>query len=172
METPFFRVEARDPGGAARTGIIRTAHGEVPTPAFMPVGTRGAVRTLDPREVEEAGATILLANTYHLYLRPGEDLVRERGGLHRFIGWNRPILTDSGGFQIFSLAPLRRVRDEGVLFRSHIDGSRHEIGPERAIRIQAALGTDIAMSFDECAPYPCDRSSLERAVRRTTEWAA
>jgi queuine tRNA-ribosyltransferase len=138
----------------------------------MPVGTRGAVRTLDPLEVEQAGASILLANTYHLYLRPGHELVRERGGLHAFMGWRRPILTDSGGYQVFSLSVLRKIRDEGVRFQSHLDGSPHDLTPELAVRIQAALGSDIAMSLDECAPYPCGRRELEASVRRTTLWAA
>ncbi len=171
MSETIFGIEARGGDGPARSGTLLTAHGAVPTPAFMPVGTRGAVRTLDPLEVEEAGASILLANTYHLYLRPGHALIRERGGLHRFMRWPRPILTDSGGFQVFSLAPLRKVRDEGVRFQSHIDGSFHELTPELAVRIQAALGTDIAMSLDVCPPYPFERRELESAVRRTTLWA-
>ena len=166
-----FRCEKTDPSSAARAGTIETPRGEVPTPAFMPVGTRGAVRALDPREIEEAGGRILLANTYHLYLRPGHGLVRERGGLHSFMGWSRPILTDSGGFQIYSLAPLRRIGDEGVEFRSHLDGSAHLFTPELVMEIQAALGVDVAMSFDHCPPLPADRSALEEAVRRTTAWA-
>jgi len=155
----------------ARTGRISTPHGDVPTPAFMPVGTRAAVRTLDPAEVEEAGGTILLANTYHLLLRPGHTLVRERGGLHRFMSWRRPILTDSGGFQVFSLSPLRRIEDEGVRFRSHLDGSLHHLTPEFAMEVQAGLGTDIAMSFDHCPSLPAAESEVEEAVRRTTLWA-
>jgi len=165
----FFQVERTD--GAARSGVLTTAHGSVPTPAFMPVGTRATVRTLDPKEVEEAGASILLANTYHLYLRPGHERVRDLGGLHHFMRWERPILTDSGGYQVFSLAELRTIRDEGVRFRSHIDGSAHELTPEKAIEVQASLGTDIAMSFDQCPPWPCEQPGLADAVRRTTLWA-
>ncbi|MFH1277974.1 MAG: tRNA guanosine(34) transglycosylase Tgt [Candidatus Eisenbacteria bacterium] len=170
MSERIYSLEKRD--GAARAGVIRTAHGDVPTPTFMPVGTRGTVKTLDPLEVEEVGAKILLSNTYHLYLRPGHELIRERGGLHRFMGWDRPILTDSGGYQVFSLADLRKVRDEGVRFQSHIDGSSHELTPEKAMQIQAALGPDIAMAFDQCPPWPCEPKELDDAVRRTTLWAA
>ncbi|MBN1824738.1 MAG: tRNA guanosine(34) transglycosylase Tgt [Candidatus Eisenbacteria bacterium] len=166
-----FTCEATDPASEARAGRIDSPHGIVPTPAFMPVGTRGAVRALDPREIEAAGGRILLSNTYHLYLRPGHELIRERGGLHRFMGWTRPILTDSGGFQVFSLSALRRIRDEGVEFRSHLDGSAHHFTPELAVEIQAALGVDIAMSFDHCPPLPAERRSVEEAVRRTTLWA-
>lgn len=169
MAGSIYALEKSD--GAARAGVIATAHGDVPTPAFMPVGTRATVKTLDPREVEEVGAEILLANTYHLYLRPGHELILGRGGLHRFMGWSRPILTDSGGYQVFSLAELRDVRDEGVRFRSHIDGSRHDLTPELAMEIQAAFGTDIAMAFDQCPPYPCEPGPLAEAVRRTTLWA-
>ncbi len=171
VEIGKFRVEAADPSSAARAGFLATGHGTIPTPAFMPVGTRATVRTLDPSEIEEVGARILLANTYHLYLRPGHELIRERGGLHRFMGWKKPILTDSGGYQVFSLAKLRKISDEGVAFRSHIDGSSHFLTPELAMEIQASLGTDIAMSFDQCPPWPCEPRELEQAVTRTSLWA-
>ncbi len=167
-----FRIEAESGDGSdARAGLLHTAHGAVETPAFMPVGTRGAVRTLDPEEVERAGAKILLANTYHLYLRPGHERILRRGGLHRFMGWKKPILTDSGGFQVFSLSALTKMNDDGVRFRSHLDGSSHFLTPELAMEIQAALGTDIAMSFDHCAPWPCDDHRLAAAVEQTTIWA-
>ena len=171
MGNSIFTLEASDPRGGARAGMIRTPHGTIPTPAFMPVGTRASVRTLDPEELERAGANIILSNTYHLYLRPGHKLVCARGGLHHFMSWNRPILTDSGGFQVFSLAELRKVREEGVEFRSHIDGSSHTFTPELAMEIQATLGTGIAMSFDQCPPLPCEPRELEASVRRTTLWA-
>ena len=157
--------------GEARRGTLETAHGRVETPIFMPVGTQATVKGLTPRQVEEAGAGILLGNTYHLNLRPGPDLVREMGGLHRFMGWPGPILTDSGGFQVYSLAKLRRVSEEGIEFRSHIDGAAHFLGPESCFRIQDALGSDIAMVLDECPPYPCERGACEQAVGRTLRWA-
>ncbi len=137
----------------------------------MPVGTRGVVKTVTPEEVRAAGAQIILANTYHLYLLPGAERIRRLGGLHRFMGWDGPILTDSGGFQVFSLAPLRRISERGVTFRSHIDGSPHELRPEDSIRIQEALGSDIMMAFDECPPYPADRDYMRRSMDRTTRWA-
>lgn len=152
-------------------GRLYTPHGEVSTPVFMPVGTQASVKAMTPEELEELGAEIILANTYHLYLRPGHDLVQEAGGLHSFMGWSRPILTDSGGFQVFSLAALRRIEEHGVRFRSHLDGSAHFIGPKEAIAIQEALGADIIMAFDECAPYPAEKSYVEEAVARTTAWA-
>lgn len=151
-------------------GRLYTPHGEVSTPVFMPVGTQASVKAMTPEELEELGAEIILANTYHLYLRPGHDLVQEAGGLHSFMGWSRPILTDSGGFQVFSLAALRRIEEHGVRFRSHLDGSAHFIGPKEAIAIQEALGADIIMAFDECAPYPAEKSYVEEAVARTTAW--
>jgi len=157
--------------GAARRGRITTARGTVETPAFMPVGTQGAVKAVTPEELAVCGAEMILANTYHLYLRPGHELVRELGGLHRFMGWEGPILTDSGGFQIFSLAALRRIDDEGVRFRSHVDGSLHLLTPETSMEIQAALGSDVAMVLDECPALPAPRETLERAVCRTTDWA-
>ncbi len=152
---PFhYILEAQDPGTAARAGRFTTAHGEVTTPAFMPVGTVGSVKTLAPDELRAAGCDILLGNTYHLYLRPGVDTVRALGGLHQFMGWDGAILTDSGGFQVMSLNELNRVREEGVEFRSHLDGSKHLLTPESAMQIQDGLGTDIAMSFDHLVRLP------------------
>jgi queuine tRNA-ribosyltransferase len=164
-----FRVRKRD--GRARTGTLVTAHGEVDTPAFMPVGTQGAVKAMTPGELTACGAEIVLANTYHLYLRPGDGLIADLGGLHRFMNWNGPILTDSGGFQAFSMAGLTRIDDAGVRFRSHVDGSAHELTPERSMEIQARLGSDIAMVLDECPELPAGREAVEQAVERTTAWA-
>ncbi|MCG3128719.1 MAG: Queuine tRNA-ribosyltransferase [Phycisphaerae bacterium] len=158
--------------GHARRGKILTPHGLIDTPAFMPVGTAATVKCLTPRQVVECGAQILLANTYHLMLRPGSPTVAALGGLHRFMGWDRPILTDSGGYQVFSLAELRRIDDDGVTFRSHVDGATMRLDPESSIRIQNELGADIIMAFDECPPLPAPREDLERAVRRTVTWAA
>jgi len=166
-----FTLDAQDQDTHARAGRISTAHGEVLTPAFMPVGTQGAVKTLTPDEVLGAGADILLANTYHLYLRPGLETVRRMGGLHRFMAWKGAILTDSGGFQILSLADLRKVGDHGVEFRSHLDGSRHLLTPEDAVRIQDGLGTDIAMSLDELIDLESEPDDVRRAVDRTLDWA-
>jgi len=173
MDVDGFRFEVlkEDERTAARLGRLTTPHGTVSTPVFMPVGTQGTVKGMTPEELEELGAEIILSNTYHLYLRPGPDVVREAGGLHRFTGWRRPILTDSGGFQVFSLAALRRIERHGVWFRSHLDGSSHFIGPRESIAIQEALGSDIAMAFDECPPYPADRAYVEEAVQRTLAWA-
>jgi queuine tRNA-ribosyltransferase len=166
-----FTVTAAD--GAARAGVLRTAHGDVPTPAFMPVGTKATVKTLDPDEVRAVGATILLGNTYHLHFRPGEELIADLGGLHRFMGWDDPILTDSGGFQVFSLRDtIASVDDEGVIFRSVYDGSLERFTPESVAGVQAKLGSDIAMCLDICPPVGVDRRELEEAVRRTTVWAA
>src|SRR5690606_34370299 len=137
----------------------------------MPVGTQATVKTMSPEELIEMDAQIILSNTYHLYLRPGHELVKEAGGLHKFMNWDRPILTDSGGFQVFSLSDLREIKEEGVYFRSHLDGSTHFIGPEESMEIQNALGADIIMAFDECAPYPCSYEEAARAVERTTRWA-
>jgi queuine tRNA-ribosyltransferase len=165
-----FTLTATD--GAARAGILRTAHGDVPTPAFMPVGTKGTVKSLDPDELAALGTTILLGNTYHLHFRPGEDVVSELGGLHRFMGWDGPILTDSGGFQVFSLRDtLLAVDDDGVTFRSVYDGSAERLTPELAAAIQAALGSDVAMCLDICPPPGVPRAELAEAVRRTTLWA-
>jgi queuine tRNA-ribosyltransferase len=158
--------------GAARAGVVHTAHGDVPTPAFMPVGTKATVKTLDPDELSALGTTILLGNTYHLHFRPGEDLIAELGGLHRFMGWDGPILTDSGGFQVFSLRDtLASVDDDGVTFRSVYDGALARFTPETVARCQAQLGSDIAMCLDICAPADVPRAELEEAVRRTTLWA-
>ncbi len=169
---PFsFTLEATDGKTAARAGRIRTARGEVLTPAFMPVGTAGSVKTLTPDDLRAAGCDILLANTYHLSLRPGVGTVAAMGGLHRFMGWPGSILTDSGGFQVMSLSPLRRVTDEGVEFRSHLDGSRHVLRPEDAIRIQDGLGTDVAMSLDELTELPAPVETVRAAVDRTVAWA-
>ena len=170
--TMEFVLEHVDTGTGARAGVIRTAHGDVPTPAFMPVGTQGAVKALIPSLVAETGAAMVLANTYHLAVRPGEQTVRALGGLHKFMGWDGPILTDSGGFQVFSLAALARVTDEGVRFRSHVDGTEFFIGPERAIEIQETLGSDIMMCLDECVAYPCERDRAGQAMERTLAWAA
>jgi len=157
--------------GAARAGWLETPHGRVQTPAFMPVGTQGAVKGLLPSQLEAAGVQMLLGNAYHLHLRPGEQVVAGLGGLHGFMAWPHPILTDSGGFQVLSLAELRRVTDEGVEFRSHIDGARLVLTPERATEIQNALGADVIMAFDDCVPYPCERDAAQVAMRRTLAWA-
>jgi queuine tRNA-ribosyltransferase len=155
----------------ARLGRVHTPHGSFDTPAFMPVGTQATVKGMSPEELKLIGAQIILSNTYHLYMRPGNDIVKEAGGLHKFMNWDRPILTDSGGFQVFSLSDLRDIKEEGVTFKSHIDGSRKFISPELAISIQNDLGSDIIMAFDECIPYPCDREYAKRSVERTTRWA-
>jgi queuine tRNA-ribosyltransferase len=165
-----FAVEATSE--RARAGRLTTPHGVVDTPAFMPVGTAAAVKAVTRRDLEEAGAQILLANTYHLMLRPGDELVRDLGGLHGFTGWPGPFLTDSGGYQVFSLAKLRHLSDEGVMFQSHLDGSKHVLTPERSMEIQQNLGADVVMAFDECAPHPAPREAVEQAVARTTRWAA
>jgi queuine tRNA-ribosyltransferase len=157
--------------GTARAGRLRTPHGDVETPAFMPVGTAGAVKAVTRRDLVLVGARMLLANTYHLMLRPGDALVAELGGLHGFTGWAGPYLTDSGGYQVFSLSGLRRLSDEGVLFQSHIDGSAHMLSPERSIEVQMNLGADVIMAFDECPPFPAPREAVADAVERTTRWA-
>jgi queuine tRNA-ribosyltransferase len=155
----------------ARAGILHTRHGDVPTPVFMPVGTQATVKAMSPEELKEIGAGIMLGNTYHLYLRPGHELIAEAGGLHRFMNWDRALLTDSGGFQVFSLGPLRRIAEAGVTFRSHLDGSEHTLSPEKVMAVQEALGADIIMAFDECAPYPSDYEYIQESMRRTTRWA-
>lgn len=164
-----FSVSARS--GRARRGVLETPHGDVETPAFMPVATQGTVKTLTQKQVEELGASILLANTYHLMLRPGADRVASLGGLHKMMAWDKPILTDSGGFQVASLAALRRIDDEGVTFRSHLDGTLYALSPEKAVAIQEKLGSDIAMVLDECVLYPAERADVSRAAERTLSWA-
>lgn len=159
------------PETRARVGKVITPRGAVDTPVFLPVASQGTVKTLTPEELKDIGITIILSNTYHLYLRPGIDIIEKSGGLHGYMAWNRPILTDSGGYQIFSLAPLRRVSDEGVVFRSHIDGSEHFLTPETVIQLQKRLGSDIVMPLDECCPYTEDRTLVRQAMERTHSWA-
>ncbi|MCK5619605.1 MAG: tRNA guanosine(34) transglycosylase Tgt [Candidatus Krumholzibacteria bacterium] len=168
---PFgFRLECTS--GGARAGVIHTDHGSITTPVFMPVGTQGTVKATTSEKLKDPiGAQIILGNAYHLFLRPGVALVERAGGLHRFIEWDRPILTDSGGYQVYSLADMRRIDDDGISFRSHIDGSLHLFTPEVVIEAQAKIGADIIMSFDYCAPFPCERAEAERAVELTTDWA-
>lgn len=166
-----FKVIARDKATNARVGTLQTAHGEITTPVFMPVGTQGTVKTLSPQELEDVGSQIILGNTYHLYLRPGHQIIEAAGGLHRFSGWTKPILTDSGGYQVYSLSGLRKVTDEKVVFQSHHDGSHRELTPESAIDIQMSLGSDIMMVLDECPPYPCPPGYAAEAVERTSNWA-
>lgn len=155
----------------ARLGRLHTPHGIIETPIFMPVGTQATVKAMTPEELKAMNAQIILSNTYHLYLRPGADLIREAGGLHRFMNWDRPILTDSGGFQVFSLGPLRKISEDGVTFKSHLDGSTHFMSPETSMEVQMALGSDIVMAFDECAPYPSTWEYTLAALERTTRWA-
>lgn len=164
-----FEVTHRD--GAARRGVLTTAHGSIETPVFMPVGTQGAVKAMTARDLEDVGASIVLGNTYHLHLRPGDGLIARRGGLHRFIGWPRPMLTDSGGYQVFSLAARRTVEEQGVHFRSHLDGSPHLLTPETAVDVQAQLGADIAMVLDECPALPATTETIRGAVDLTARWA-
>ena len=166
-----FELVARCPHTGARRGRLHTPHGTVETPAFMPVGTLGSVKTVGSEDLEGMGYELLLANTYHLALRPGEELVRRQGGLHRFMSWKGGLLTDSGGYQVMSLSSIRQITDEGVSFRSHLDGSALHMTPERSIQIQAALGVDVSMALDECPPYPCSREEAEEAMRRTHLWA-
>ena len=166
-----FRFTLRTTDGRARLGEFATPHGIVQTPAFMPVGTQGAVKAIRHSDLEEVGAEIILGNTYHLYLRPGDELIARRGGLHRFIGWNRPILTDSGGYQVFSLAARRVITEQGADFQSHLDGSRHLLTPERATDIQARLGSDIAMVLDECLAFPATHEAAAASMTRSVRWA-
>lgn len=166
-----FTVTQESKTTRARLGRAITPHGVIETPVFMPVGTQATVKTMTPHELEDLGAEIILSNTYHLYLRPGSDVVAEAGGLHKFMNWHHPILTDSGGFQVFSLGPLRTISEEGVEFRSHLDGSKHFISPEKSIAIQMDLGADIIMAFDECASYPADREYVQKSKDLTTRWA-
>lgn len=166
-----FELEGSCPQSAARAGRITTDHGEVETPIFMPVGTVGSVKAVTQQQLkQDVRAQIILGNTYHLYLRPGLEVLEQAGGLHRFTGWNRPILTDSGGYQVFSLSGTRKIQEEGVVFQSHIDGSRHLFSPEKVMDIQRAIGGDIIMAFDECPPYPCDHAYAERSMHLTHRW--
>jgi queuine tRNA-ribosyltransferase len=166
-----FQIKHNDPGSSARTGSFQTDHGEVQTPIFMPVGTLGSVKVVSQRELhDDINAEIILGNTYHLYLRPGLDIIREAGGLHKFNAWERPILTDSGGYQVYSLSGTRKITEEGVKFASHIDGSRHVFTPERAIDIQRSIGADIIMAFDECTPYPCEYDYARDSMHMTHRW--
>ena len=170
---PFsFSISTRDAGSQARAGVLQNNRGSLNTPVFMPVGTQGTVKTLRQSDLRNLGAEIILGNTYHLYLRPGHELIRDLGGLHKFMGWERLILTDSGGFQVWSLADLNRVRGQGVEFRSHLDGSIHEFSPELSIEIQFALGADVVTVLDQCLEYPAERPDAEEAVTRTLDWAA
>ncbi len=166
-----FTVIKKDAKTSARLGRLVTAHGVVETPAFMPVGTQGTVKAMLPRELKEVGCQIVLGNTYHLYLRPGHELIRELGGLHRFMGWDGPILTDSGGYQVFSLGAMRKISEEGARFQSHLDGSSHLLTPEKAVEIQEALGSDIAMVLDECMPHDATRAYAQDSTERTLRWA-
>ena len=171
MPAITYELIKRDPVTGARAGIIHTPHGSFPTPIFMPVGTQASVKAVSPDELRDLGAGIILSNTYHLFLRPGSELIREAGGLHKFMNWDRAILTDSGGFQVFSLGDLRKITEEGVTFRSHIDGSKKFLSPEVATRVQMDLGSDIIMAFDECAPYPAEYDYVKHSMERTTRWA-
>lgn len=165
-----FELLKKDANSSARRGRITLPHGTIETPVFMPVGTQGTVKAMKPEDVEKTGAEIILGNTYHLLLRPGEDIIREAGGLHKFMNWNKPILTDSGGFQVFSLGKMRKISEEGVRFRSYIDGSKHFMTPESSVQVQNALGSDIVMAFDECAPYLADEHYIKNSYMRTTRW--
>lgn len=166
-----FKLEVEDKGSKARAGVISTDHGQIETPIFMPVGTAGTVKAVHQRELkEDVKAEIILGNTYHLYLRPGLEIIEKAGGLHKFNGWDRPLLTDSGGYQVYSLANTRKIREEGVTFKSHIDGSKHTFTPEYAIDIQCTIGADIIMAFDECTPYPCEYEYARKSMEMTHRW--
>jgi len=167
----MFTLFKQDQNSQARRGLLQTAHGQIETPFFMPVGTNGTVKSLTFEDLHEIESPIVLCNAYHLYLRPGLDLIRQCGGLHAFIGWNKPILTDSGGYQVFSLTKFRKLHQDGVVFQSHLDGSKHSFTPEKVIDIERTLGSDIIMPLDVCAPYPCDYQQARRAVEWTTSWA-
>ena len=170
MAAVTYELIKKDSRTKARRGRVNTPHGPIETPVFMPVGTAGTVKAMKPEEVRDMGAQIILGNTYHLYLRPGHEVVKAAGGLHKFMNWERAILTDSGGFQVFSLGAMRKISEEGVEFRSHIDGSKHMLSPEKSMEIQNALGSDIMMAFDECAPYPAGRNYVKNSLERTTRW--
>ena len=166
-----YELLHEDKNSGARRGIVHTPHGDIQTPVFMPVGTQATVKSMTPEELKELGAQIILSNTYHLYLRPGENIVKEAGGLHKFMNWDRPILTDCGGFQVFSLSDLRTISEDGVEFKSHLDGSKHMFTPEKVMQIEEDLGADIIMSFDECCPYPSTYEYTKNSMERTTRWA-
>ncbi|MEI8011686.1 MAG: tRNA guanosine(34) transglycosylase Tgt [Candidatus Omnitrophota bacterium] len=168
--TAFYTILSKDPRTHARRGVIHTLHGEIQSPFFMPVGTRATVKTLSQEDLHAIGAQIELSNTYHLFLRPGLEIIGAAGGLHQFMSWQKPILTDSGGYQVFSLTDWRKLTDEGVEFRSHLDGTKHFLTPERVMDIQGVLGSDMVMPLDECSPYPCSVDDAAAAVRRTTRW--
>jgi len=170
-ESFSFHVAKYDTQTHARAGVIHTPHGKVETPIFMPVGTQATVKCMSPEELVECGAQIILCNTYHLYLRPGERIVKLAGGLHKFMNWKKPVLTDSGGYQVFSMANLRKIKEEGVEFKSHLDGSKHFLTPEKSIQIQLDLGADIIMCLDECVPYPSEKDYAYRSMELTTHWA-
>ena len=170
MEKFYFETIKQDKKTGARAGVLHTPHGDIKTPVYMPVGTQATVKGVYPKDLDEAGAQIVLANTYHLYMRPGDAIVKKAGGLHKFMNYHKPILTDSGGFQVFSLAKLNDIKDDGVTFRSNIDGSKHFITPEKAIEIENNLGADIIMAFDECTPPNVDKNYATRAMKRTLEW--
>ncbi len=170
MEKFYYQTIKQDAKTGARAGILHTPHGDIETPTFMPVGTQATVKGVMPRDLKETNSQIILANTYHLYMRPGDEIVKNAGGLHKFMAWDRPILTDSGGFQVFSLAKLNKIKDDGVYFNSHIDGSLHFITPEKAIDIENNLGADIIMAFDQCSPYGADYKESKTAMERTLKW--
>ena len=170
MEKFYYEQLKQDTRTGARVGILHTPHGDIMTPTYMPVGTQATVKGVMPRDLKEANSQIILSNTYHLYMRPGDELVKKAGGLHKFMNWDRPILTDSGGFQVFSLAKLNKIKDEGVYFNSHVDGSLHFISPEKAIDIENNLGADIIMAFDQCSPYGADYKQSKIAMERTLNW--
>ncbi|HVJ56668.1 MAG TPA: tRNA guanosine(34) transglycosylase Tgt [Terrimicrobiaceae bacterium] len=167
-----YTLLAHDRSSRARAGILQTRRGAIDTPVFMPVGTQGTVKAVSPLELQELGAQVILGNTYHLHVRPGEKVIARQGGLHKFMGWKGPILTDSGGFQVFSLAKLRKISEEGVYFQNHLDGAPTLIGPERSMEIQKDLGSDIVMAFDECPPHPCSHEEASRSLELTLRWAA
>jgi len=171
MNDFHYELIAEDTETGARAGVLHTPHGKIETPIFMPVGTQATVKTLDQHDLIEAQAQIILGNAYHLYLRPGHELIDRMGGLHQFMNWSRPILTDSGGFQVFSLGDLNKISEEGVRFQSHLDGSSHLFTPESVMEIEHGLGADIIMAFDECTPYPCERDYAEKSMRMTLRWA-
>src|ERR1700734_1518233 len=166
----MFQLLKNDPGSSARRGRLTTSHGGVETPQYTPVGTQASVKAVAPRDLDAMGTEVILGNTYHLFLRPGLEVFKQFGGLHKFMNWHKPILTDSGGFQVFSLAKLRSINDAGVEFRSHLDGSKFFLGPKESMMIQHALGSDIIMAFDECPPWPCEEATVAAAAKRTITW--